>query len=295
MQSSLTSFLDYLKVECGLARNTLDAYRRDVTGLIRHFEDTGVASPGEAKPEDILGHLTAIRRRGLKASSIGRAVAAIRMFFRFLHGEGLIPDDPTSTIEAPSKWKRLPMVLTPDEVDRLLDVPHPARPLGKRDRAILETMYATGARVSEVVTLDPQSINLEVGFLRVRGKGDKERIVPIGEKARCAIRIYLEDARPHLARNKDSGALFLTKSGNRLTRSRIGRVVKACAVKAGITKNVSPHILRHSFATHLLERGANLRAVQEMLGHADVSTTELYTHVDRSRLKALHSKFHPRG
>jgi len=295
LQSELTAFLDYLRVECGLSDNTLEAYRRDIRRLYGRLDGLGVTSVEAVTTDHIVRHMVMLREEGLKPSSAARALSAMRMFFRFLVGEDMLGKDPTDTVEAPSKWRRLPMVLTSPEVDALLAAPEGDDPFRIRDRAILETLYATGARVSEVIGVTAGAVDLDVGYVRVRGKGDKERIVPLGRRAADAIRLYLDRGRTRFTRHGDAGTLFLSRTGRALTRRRILALVKDYAARAGITKTVSPHILRHSFATHLLEGGANLRAVQEMLGHADVSTTEIYTHVDRSRLKAIHSKFHPRG
>jgi len=295
LQSELTAFLDYLRAECGLADNTLEAYGRDIRRLFKRLETTGVASLSEVTTAHIIKHVVALRDEGLEPTSASRALSALRMFFRFLLGEGMLEHDPTDTVEAPSKWRRLPMVMTSAEVERLLAAPEGDDPYRIRDRAILETLYATGARVSEVIAITPDAVDLDVGYVRVRGKGNKERIVPLGRKGAEAITLYIDRARERFARRGNAAELFLSMRGSGLSRKRIWQMVRNYAARAGITKTVSPHMLRHSFATHLLEGGANLRAVQEMLGHADVATTEIYTHVDRTRLKAIHSKFHPRG
>lgn len=294
MHEWVDAFLNYLTVECGLAENTLQAYRRDLDGLARHLEARGQPNLAAVTADDIVVFMMAQKDRGLASNSIARALVAIKMFYRFLYREGFIGRDLTATLESPKLWRKLPSILTVSEVESLLHAPS-RRPIGIRDRAILETLYATGARVSEVAHLDLQSVNLEIGYLRCFGKGSKERIVPLGRAARDAIERYLSEARLRLLVNPEARALFLSRSGRPLGREAIWRLVKKYAARAGIAKNISPHTLRHSFATHLLQGGADLRAVQEMLGHADISTTQLYTHVDRDRLKAIHRQFHPRG
>jgi len=288
----LKGFLDYLRTECGLAENTLEAYRRDVARFIGFL---GESDPAAARTEDVEDFLSAEKRRGLEVTSIARALVAVRMFYRFLAAEGIAAEAVTATLESPKVWKRLPDFLTAAEVDKLLSAPKGDEPLAIRDRAMLETFYAAGARVAEVARVRLQDLKLDLGLVLLFGKGSKERVVPLGRSALAAIERYLSDARPDLAKPDSPDALFLGIRGAPLSRVHIWRLVKKYAALAGIRKNVHPHTLRHSFATHLLEGGADLRTVQEMLGHASISTTQIYTHVDRNRLKSVHHKYHPRG
>jgi len=294
MKEWVESFLSYLSVECGLAENTLLAYRRDLDGFTRFLKTKGRSDLASVSSDDIVAHMMAQKDRGLASNSISRSLVAIKMLYRFLYREGLIDRDLTSVLDSPKLWRKLPAVLSVEEVNSLLEAPGRKR-MGIRDRAILETLYATGARVSEVARLEPGSINFEFGYLRCFGKGSKERIVPVGRQAVAAVQRYLSGVRPRLVGAKETRTLFVSRTGGPLRRESIWRLVKKYALAAGIRKNISPHTLRHSFATHLLQGGADLRAVQEMLGHADISTTQLYTHVDRDRLKAVHKQYHPRG
>lgn len=287
-------FLDYLTVECGLADNSVRAYRRDLARFCAYLETRRRTTFDAVKAHDIVGFMTHEKARGLSANSISRALAAIRMLFRFLASEDKIPRNVATTLQSPHLWRRLPDVLDVGDVEALLAAPDTSRPLGVRDRAILEVMYATGARVSETAGLRLNDVNFEVGFLRCFGKGSRERVVPIGQRAIAALKEYIATVRPKLDR-RGSDLLFLTKSGGRLARENIWIRVRRYALAAGLRKHVSPHTLRHSFATHMLEGGADLRAVQEMLGHANIATTQIYTHVDASRLKSVHKKFHPRA
>ncbi len=288
-------FLDYLTVECGLSINTLQAYQRD---LERFAAFAGIERPEawEAVGGDqVIEFLMAEKQRGCAVATVSRALVAIRMFFRFASAEGLVSEDATEHLESPRLWVTLPEVLDRKAVDRLLAAPDPAHdrwPL--RDKAILEVLYATGARASEAADLTTRSVNRDVGYIHCIGKGRKERIVPIGKRALEALDSYLAKERPGLDRDA-SEFLFLTHTGRRMGRETIWRLVKKYALRAGVSRRVSPHTLRHSFATHLLEGGADLRAVQEMLGHVDIATTQVYTHVDPSRLKAIHKKYHPRA
>ncbi|HKB15968.1 MAG TPA: tyrosine recombinase, partial [Planctomycetota bacterium] len=247
------------------------------------------------KAEPLRVHLRDLRAGGAAPASIARSLSATRTFYRFLASEGRIPADPTSSLEAPRLWKRLPDALTVEEVRALLSRPDPDSPLGARDRALLELLYATGGRISEVLGLASPDLRLDLGFARVHGKGNRERLVPFGGRAAQALRRWLDEFRPRLAAKTGSDRIFLTRSGKPLDRFQAMRLLQRYARTAGIKKRVSPHVLRHSFATHLLEGGADLRVVQELLGHASIATTEIYTHVDRSRVKELHRRFHPRG
>lgn len=293
-KEALKLFLDHLSVERGLSLNTLSAYRHD---LERYFQFLTKRNLSLAKVdrEVLRTFMMAQKENGLAARSIGRHLATLRSFHQFLTQEGYLKEDPTALLESPKLWRRLPEVLSVEEVGRLLESSSGRNWMALRDRAILETLYATGLRISEIATLKLEDLHLDAGFLRCFGKGGKERIVPIGKEAIRAIKRYLERSRPKLARGgKEKSFLFLSRLGKRLSRQSLWKIVKNCARAARIQKKITPHTLRHSFASHLLERGADLRVVQEMLGHADISTTQLYTHVDRGRLKSIHEKFHPR-
>jgi len=288
----LKGFLAYLRTECGVSENTLEAYRRDVGRFIGFL---GEADPAGVRTEDVEDFLSAEKRRGLEVTSIARALVAVRMFYRFLASEGIVGEAVTATLETPKIWKRLPDFLTVAEADKLLRAPKGQTPLAIRDRAMLETFYAAGARVAEVAGVRIQDLKLDLGLVLLFGKGAKERVVPLGRSAIAAIELYLSHARGQLAKPQSGDALFLGVRGAPLSRVHIWRLVKKYARFAGIRKNVHPHTLRHSFATHLLEGGADLRTVQELLGHASISTTQIYTHVDRNRLKSVHHKYHPRA
>lgn len=296
-QPLLRAYLAYLKAECGLSANTLAAYRRDVSRFLAFIHPH---DPARATGAQVEGFLHAEKGRGLEVTSISRALVAVRMFYRFLASEGLASEAVTATIESPKVWRRLPNFLSPAEVSKLLAAPmrfapRKERQLAVRDKALLELFYAAGARVAEVARARVTDVKLDLGLVLLFGKGDKERIVPMGRPAVEAVKAYLAAARPKLATPQSDDTLFLGARGKRLTRVHIWRLVKKYAGLAGIQKNVHPHTLRHSFATHLLEGGADLRAVQEMLGHASIATTQVYTHVDGSRLKAVHERFHPRA
>jgi len=294
-ESLIGAFLDYLTVECGLSDNTVAAYRRDLFKFLRHLAERHVARLDLMTTDRVVGFLMALKRDGAHVNTIARHLVAIRMFFRFLWTEGHTPKEIASVLQSPKLWRSLPDVLNEQEVSRLVAAPDAKTPLGARDRAILEMLYATGARVSEVANMTVEAVNLEMGMARCFGKGRKERLVPLGEPAITALTDYIERARPLLLGARSSPHLFVSRRSLRLSRESIWRLVNKYAKAAGIAKNVTPHTLRHSFATHLLEHGADLRVVQELLGHANVATTEIYTHVDRSRLRRIHKQFHPRG
>ncbi len=296
-RSECDAFIDYLSAECGLSPNTLAAYRHDLEGFLGYLEHHGVTSLEHVGPGDVVDFLMREKRRGLASASVARQLVAARMFYRFLIAERLVAHDPCAQLNAPKVWRSLPDVLSRREVEQLLAAPAPRGTMGLRDGAIIETLYACGARAQEVVDLKAEDVNLEYGYVRLFGKGRKERIVPLGRPACERIRRYLDDARPKLAgtRHAVPPVLFLSRTGRKLNRERIWQVVRRLALKAGLKKSVHPHTLRHSFATHLLEGGADLRLVQEMLGHASISTTQVYTHVDAERLKSIHRKFHPRA
>ena len=295
MKHLLDEFLNYLTVERGLSKNTISAYRTDLEHFIGRMEAVGIKDVGKIKRQDITSYMLYLKDKGIGANSISRALVAIKMFYRFLIQEHLAKEDVSGVIESPKLIRGLPDVLNIDEVDKLLSKPDLRDNIGIRDRAVLELMYATGMRVSEVVELTKEGVNLDVSFIKCRGKGDKERIVPIGKKAKEAVTRYLEKVRPGLLKGKEDPHLFISRLGKKISRVTFWKMIKRYAKLARIKKNITPHTLRHSFATHLLEHGADLRVVQEMLGHADIATTQIYTHIDRTRLKSIHKQFHPRA
>jgi integrase/recombinase XerD len=297
--SKLLPFLDifvgYLHAERGLAVRTVEAYARDLSEYLRGLDAAGVRAPGGICASHVRGHLDVLAERGLGARSRARHLAALRVFHRFLVAENHAPLDPTAHLETPRATRRLPVVLGLEEVEALLDAPRPDSPVGLRDRAMLALLYATGLRVSELVSLSVDALRLDAGFLVARGKGNKERLVPVGSRALAAMRTYLDQVRPSLLRRGPARALFLTRHGRGFSRQGFWKLICRYARAAGIKKRVSPHKLRHSFATHLVERGADLRSVQAMLGHADLATTQIYTHVDARRLRSVYDRAHPRG
>jgi len=288
-------FLNYLTVERGLSVNTLDAYHRDVLRYLRFLKQRRVEDPAQARPEDVNDLIHILHDLGLEPSSVSRNLASIKAFHRFLAAEGWGESDPTEYLDAPRQTQNLPEVLNAREVERLLEMPDVERPLGLRDRAMLEFLYATGVRVSELIGTRLSCLLFDTGLVRVFGKGSKERLVPVGEQAIVYTRRYLDRVRPDLADVRAEDVVFLNGHGRPLSRMGVWKILRGYVVTAGITKHVSPHTLRHSFATHLLEGGADLRVVQEMLGHANIVTTQIYTHVDRTYLKDVHRKYHPRG
>ena len=288
-------FLERLLVERQLSGNTVEAYGRDLTRLRRFLVARGRAAPSEVTPADLADHLLELARAGLAPRSRARALVSVRGLFRFLCGERLLERDPSETLAAPRLGRRLPSVLGIDEVDRLLAAPSGARPRDLRDAAMLATLYATGLRVSELCYLRMPDLNLKGGFVRATGKGRKQRLVPLGDLAAARLTDYLARGRPALSKRPSELGLFLTGRGRTMTRQGFWKLIGGYARAAGIARTVSPHVLRHSFATHLLERGADLRAVQAMLGHADIATTQVYTHVSRAHMLELHRKHHPRA
>jgi len=286
-------FLDYLFIECGLSGETVTAYKRDLLNFWRDVASGGTW-PTDLDIQHIQKHLVALRDRGLATATIARRLAAIKVFLRFQHEGGLLRRDVAVLIEMPKKWHRVPESLTQKQIDALLAAPAQADEFHSRDKAMLELLYATGMRVSEMTGLALEDVNLRVGYLRCMGKGRKERVVPIGRTAIDAIRAYLAGLRPVLSSAKSGTALFLSRTGRRMDRSNVWRIVSKYARRAEIDRNVYPHLLRHSFATHMLGGGADLRVVQELLGHADVGTTQVYLHVDEERLKEVHRLYHPR-
>jgi len=295
-EPQLATFLDHLVVERGLSHNTVAAYRRDLSGACDWLAITRDVTLGESTTDDLVAFLRARRAGGLAAATVARQISALRMFYRFQMAEGLRQDDPTRHMEAPRPWRNLPRCLSEDDVEALLAVPDPDEARGLRDIALLEILYATGMRVSELLNLRIQDVNPQAGFVLVRGKGDKERMVPLGEKAADAVTIYQRDGRPHLGQATATDLLFPgRRPGRPLTRQAFWKNLRRLALAAGIEGQLSPHTLRHSFATHLLEHGADLRAVQALLGHADITTTQIYTHVSRERLRRIYARTHPRA
>lgn len=295
LDQHIDSFIMNIRVERQLAKNTVEAYARDLRGLATSLTRQGITAPERVEEAHILTFLVELGQRKLSSRSTARCLVAVRRLFRFLLDQKVIMKDPTAQIESPGKWQKLPKVLSLENVDALLAQPDRATPLGMRDHAIVQLMYASGLRISEMADLTIHQVSVEPGFVRPIGKGSKERIVPMGRVAINAIGDYLSHARPGLAKGSRSENLFLSRHGEGLTRQRLWMIVKSMARQAGITTNVTPHMLRHSFATHMLERGADLRSVQTMLGHADISTTQIYTHVDTKHLRNLYKKFHPRA
>jgi len=290
----IDSFLDYLLVERALAKNTVVAYRADLNLYLDFIEQRGIVILSKVAKNDIIEFMLFQKAQGISPTSISRRLAAIRMFHRFLARERILKSDPTTLIDSPKLWKKVPDTLSLNEVEALISQPDLRDQQGVRDKAILETLYATGMRVSELSNLKTNNVNLDIGFLRCIGKGNKERIIPLGKKAIHSINRYLESSRPHFSKQKTSETLFIGRSGARLSRQSIWKLIKRYAKEAKIKKSIKVHTLRHSFATHLLERGADLRSVQEMLGHSNISTTQIYTHIDKERLKTIHKMFHPR-
>jgi integrase/recombinase XerD len=287
-------FLHHLTVERGLAKNTLLAYGLDLRKFCRFLNGKG-GDPRQVRQGEINEFARALSRQGLSPKSIARTLNAVRMFYRYLVTEKIVDEDPTAAIRAPRTWKSLPRFLTLEEVDHLLAAPDPAQPLGLRDAAMVELLYATGLRVSELVSLRLRDLNLDVGYLTCVGKGKKERLVPMGRAAIKRLRSYLDPARPVLLKGKSALAIFVNSRGRAMTRQGFWKILKKYGRTIGLRGKLSPHVLRHSFATHLLERGADLRSVQVMLGHADISTTQIYTHINRERLKKIYKDFHPRA
>ena len=288
----LARWLDHLDVERGLARNSLEAYRRDLEALSRGLGDRPLE---QATRDDLLAHLRAARLAGRSPRSVARWLVAVRAFFTWLLAEGVVSEDPTAHLDAPRSWRPLPRVLRAEEVEGLLAAPLRDRPRGLRDAAMLEVLYATGLRVSELCGLRLTDVHLDAGYLRCTGKGDKERVVPLGEEACAVLRRYLGEGRGRLLGARRSEILFVGPRGTALTRQGFWKAIKAYGRRAGITAPLSPHVVRHSFATHLLEHGADLRSIQVLLGHADISTTQIYTHVNRERLRRIYEDFHPRA
>ena len=295
LDEAVDVYLDHLKVERGLSRNTLEAYGRDLAKFRAFAEDKKLSHTSEIETRHLLQFLVTLASGKLAVRSQARALVALRGLWKHLRAERHVERDPTEELELPRVGRPLPEVLTPAEVDELLARPDVGNARGLRDAAMLETLYATGLRVSELVALRLADVNLADGYLSTFGKGKKQRLVPMGEQAVARVKAYLEGARPELDRGRNAPALFLTHHGRPMTRQGFWKLLRGYAVAAGIHKPISPHKLRHSFATHLLERGADLRAVQAMLGHADIGTTQIYTHLSNARLRQVYKQHHPRA
>ncbi len=289
----IDSFIEYLAIERSAPENTITAYESDLADFALWLDEAGIALD-RVEGSDLARYTSHCTNKKLKATSIGRRLSTIRQFYRFLLEEGLVKADPTRDLTIPKRGKYLPEVLSHEEVDRLLASPNISTPMGIRDKAMLELLYATGLRVTELVGLNMTNLNLHVGYLICRGKGDKERLVPMGESSRRWVKEYIDLVRPSLVKSA-SDVLFCSNRGGAMSRQNFWYMIKRYALSAGIFKSISPHNLRHSFATHMLAGGADLRSLQMMLGHADISTTQIYTHVTSTRLKKIHEQYHPRG
>ncbi len=295
MNILIDQFLDYLSLELGLSPNTREAYKADLVSFSSFLDGGKSFSFNDVVRQDVLDYLMSEKERGLSVNSISRHLVAIKMFFRYMQRENMLDKNVTDVMDSPRLWRVLPGVLSATEVDRLLSVPVGNDRISVRDKAMLELMYATGLRVSEVANLRLDDLHFDEGYLRCLGKGMKERIIPFGGRASDSLQRYLVEFREKFVKDDYERAVFLTYRGAKFSRKGIWKSIKKYAASAGIIKNVSPHTLRHSFASHLLANGAPLRVIQEMLGHSDISTTQIYTHVDQGRLRSVHSSFHPRA
>jgi integrase/recombinase XerD len=295
MRYLVDQFLDYISLERGLSPNTCQAYQSDLTKFIEFLERRKTATLNDVSRKDILDFLLSEKDDGLGVNSISRLFVAVKVFFRFLQQEALLSQNITEAMDSPKLWKALPATLSVKEVEHLLAAPAGDKPAAVRDRALIEVLYATGLRVSELCSLTIDNIFFDAGYLRCTGKGQKERVVPFSEKAAEALKIYLNGARASFTQNPRNRFVFISRRGQKISRKTVWKLIKQYARKVGIQKKLSPHTLRHSFASHLLANNAPLRVIQEMLGHADITTTQIYTHVDQSRLKSIHEKFHPRA
>jgi len=291
---TVKDFLDYLLVEAGLAENTVLGYGRDLRGFLEYCEGKGVKGIEQLRPAVIQEYVVRLSKKNRAEASVKRALVAIRMLLRYGKLTGLLDNDFANILEGPKLWQRLPTICSAEQISALLESPAPDEPFHLRDRAILELLYATGIRASELAGLRVSDLNLNIGYLRCMGKGNKERVIPMGRAAISAISQYLRELRPALAKALSGEALFLSRTGRCMSRIEVWRLVKKYAARAGMPRNLTVHTLRHCFATHLLAGGADLRSVQEMLGHVDIATTQIYTHVDQQRLRQIHRKYHPR-
>lgn len=295
LKDILRDFNGFATLERGLTKNTVSAYFNDLEDFINYLEKKDVKKPADINRNIILDYLETCRETGYEVATIARRLVAIKIFFRYLLQERIIDHDLTDVMEGPRLWRMLPGFFTPEEVERLLKAYNGRDKLDIRNRAILEILYATGMRVSELTNLQMNNLHLGEGYLRVTGKGNKERLIPVGRVAERQLENYIKNARPALDATGKNSTVFLTKNGNPLSRKCVWRIVDRASQLTGIGEKAYPHLLRHSFASHLLSGGADLRVIQEMLGHADISTTQIYTHVDQNQLKNIHRQFHPRG
>ncbi len=296
IEKRLDDFLHYQRLARGLSQNTLESYRLDLKKYFQFLIGKGITDLKTVKPENISEFIHSLyqKKRKLKSSSIARNLSAIRTFHKYLLNEEYCDSNPAELIDSPKLGRRLPSTLTPQEMEKILEQPYSRDDLGIRDKAVLEFLYATGVRISEMINFTRKNFLPGVGWVRIIGKGNKERLVPIGKEAEKAVKEYLKKSRPHIAKPQSEDIMFLNRWGKKLTRMGAWKIIKRYIHQAGIKKKVSPHTIRHSFATHLIEGGADLRAVQEMLGHADISTTQVYTHIDRDFIKQEHRSYHPR-
>jgi integrase/recombinase XerD len=295
MYELVDEYINFLAVERGMSLNTLEAYSRDLAGYVGYMAERGITDINDTSSDHVIAYLSVLREKGLISPSVNRALAALRSFYKYFIGREVVRVNPMMHISLAKVWMRLPDTLNEVEMQRLLDQPPRGQLLGARDKAMMELLYATGIRVSELISLTINSVNWQMGYLIVMGKGGKERIVPVGQIAFDCLREYVSTVRTKFVTDNRTTVLFLNRSGSGLTRQGLWKIIKKYAKKAGIHKDIYPHTFRHSFATHILERGGDLRSVQMMLGHADISTTQIYTHVTRERLKDIHRKYHPRG
>jgi integrase/recombinase XerD len=295
VEAAIRSFLSYLRVEKALSQNTIEAYRRDLEKFSEFATERGLGKAPQVKRADVVDFLASLYLRKLDARSVARHLVSLRQFFRFLLSEELIPEDPVVTVESPKFRQSLPQFLSVEEVDRLLAQPDVSSALGLRDKAMIELLYSAGLRVSELCSLAVDDLHVDAGSLRCIGKGNKERLVPVGKRALAVLQLYIKKARPEIVGEHTSKYLFIIRKGNKLDRIAFWKNLALYGRKAGLRKALTPHMLRHSFATHLLDRGADLRSVQMMLGHSDISTTQIYTHVVEERLKQVYKAHHPRA
>lgn len=295
LDHEVREFIHFIKVEKGLSANTVDSYSRDLKQYTNELKANKIDSLKEVDSYMVQDYLYSLKQQGKSAATRARILTTLRSLHQFLYRENWTTTDPTALIESPKQEKKLPDYLTVEEVDRLLSLPDMSTALGLRNKAMLEVLYASGMRVTELVTLEEDQLHLTMGFIRVIGKGNKERIVPLGKQANAAMNAYLESGRQQLLKKNRHTYLFVNHYGKPLTRQGFWKILKQLTGEAQVMKSFSPHTLRHSFATHLLENGADLRSVQEMLGHADISTTQIYTHVTKTRMKDVYSKYHPRA
>ena len=292
MNEFISTYVDFLKIEKRQSPNTIASYQFDINYFASYLLDKKLK---DVSTSDVRSFLIFLREKGLASSTVARFLSSIKSFYRYLVIEKLILDNPIEIIDSPRPWRKLPNVLSTEEIDALIAAPDIKTSGGLRDLAMLELLYATGLRVTELISLKLSAVDLSVGYLRTLGKGSKERVVPFGDAAKIAIEEYIFRVRPSLSKNTQSTDLFLTRRGNAMTRQGFWKILKKYITKAKISGNVSPHTLRHAFATHLLERGADLRSVQQMLGHSDISSTQIYTHILKERMREVHDRFHPRG